>query len=576
MYIDMKKKLYYFTVAAFMFNATSCEDFLDTESFTQKNTGNFPVTETDANQMMAAIYNTIGLALAANGNYVQGSFYMASELAGDDRLGGGGSGDQQLQALDLMREFSIDQSAQFWSVRYQGINRANNAIETLNDVELPDAKKQKFLGEAYFLRAFFYYELASMYERVPLHLATAPEDLPQAAPDQTWGQIIADLKTAIEIMPNEKTPASEAGHADKYTAEALMARAFLFYTGFYGKADVTLPDGSTVTKANVIAWIDDCVNNSGYTLVPKFHNLWPYSNRITKSDYSYTKGLIDGGESVEWVEDDMKVNPETMLAVKFNKFAGYGFDAGFTNGYAVFTGMRGGDADWAFPFGQGWGAGPVATNLWSEWDDADPRKRASICDVNAELGGYPKGGGWGDWVQETGYFFKKGSTISAKENGSRVDPFEKLMYDMSMQWDLCIIHDLILIRFADVLLMQSELKGDAAGMNRVRERAGLQPTSYSLDNIQKERRFELAFEGVRWNDMRRWGATYAKTALAKQGDLPIYNKGVADVNRTASFYTQRYDATRGFFSIPNAEIILSDGLYHQNEGWDNSSIYTGW
>lgn len=67
------------------------------------------------------------------------------------------------------------------------------------------------------------------------------------------------------------------------------------------------------------------------------------------------------------------------------------------------------------------------------------------------------------------------------------------------------IHDLVLIRFADVLLMQSELEESVDGINRVRERAGLTPLgAYSLEALQRERRWELAFEGVRWNDIRRW------------------------------------------------------------------------
>ena len=83
------------------------------------------------------------------------------------------------------------------------------------------------------------------------------------------------------------------------------------------------------------------------------------------------------------------------------------------------------------------------------------------------------------------------------------------------------IHDLVLIRFADVLLMQSELKENTDGINRVRERAGLSPiSSYSLQALQNERRWELAFESIRWNDIRRWHI--AAAALEKQTNVKIY------------------------------------------------------
>ena len=67
-----------------------------------------------------------------------------------------------------------------------------------------------------------------------------------------------------------------------------------------------------------------------------------------------------------------------------------------------------------------------------------------------------------------------------------------------------MFEDLYIIRFADVLLMHSELTGNADNMNRVRARAGLPAIGYSLEALQQERRHELAFEGQRFQDIRRW------------------------------------------------------------------------
>jgi hypothetical protein len=149
------------------------------------------------------------------------------------------------------------------------------------------------------------------------------------------------------------------------------------------------------------------------------------------------------------------------------------------------------------------------------------------------------------------------------------------MYATENQWDICIIHDLVLIRFADVLLMQSELKGDAAGINKVRARVKLGTVEYSLENLQKERRYELAFEGVRWNDLRRWGDPYAKAALEKQGGVPIGVGGNTENNVPPSAYSARYDKTHGFFPIPESQVTLANGLYTQNPGWDVDK-YTSW
>jgi hypothetical protein len=137
------------------------------------------------------------------------------------------------------------------------------------------------------------------------------------------------------------------------------------------------------------------------------------------------------------------------------------------------------------------------------------------------------------------------------------------------------IHDLVLLRFADVLLMQSELKEDVSGINKVRARAGLSPIgSYSLKALQDERRWELAFEGVRWNDIRRWHI--AAEALEKQTGQPTYSRGKADVNSAHNGgYKTRYNATAGFQKMPENQVL--QGRVAQNEGWKGSdSEYQGW
>lgn len=576
------KKTIFVAVTALAALCTSCENFLDTENLTQKNTSNYPQTLSDAKQVIAGVYNNLNI-VSANPQF---SFLYIAELASDDRLGGGGENDKLMQAADLLMSYgSNNMLEQFWKDRYQGVFRANTAIETLGNCVgySSENEKNQVMGEAYFLRAFYYYELASLFENIPLVVTSAPVNLPQATPDQAWGQIISDLKTAIELMPAKALGSNwvDAGHADRWAAEALMARSFLFYTGFYQKDDVTLPNGSKVTKADVVSWVDDCVTNSGYSLIPDFRNLWAYSNRLTKEDYAFTKG-----QGLKWVEDDNAVNSESMFAIKFSKFASYDASStiGYANGYALFFGVRGGqDFGNTFPFGQGWGSGPVTPNLWKDWVAAEPndiRRNASICNIPEELPGYKKGG-WTDFVQETDYYGKKWSPISAKKSdGTYSLSFEEGMYDYKAERiQLANIHDLVLIRFADVLLMQSELKQNVEGINKVRTRAGLSPIgAYTDDALRNERRWEFNCEGIRWNDIRRWHI--AEAALTAQNNQPTYYKGTADVNTTANNgggYAARYTATRGFFPIPENQIALSNGVLKQNAGWGTGAAeYAGW
>lgn len=297
---------------------------LDAVSYTEKTNENFPTTADDVAQSLAGIYQNLN---QANAN-AQMTFYYISVLASDDNLGGGGTNDKLMQAVDLLCNYQQDMTHQFWIDRYQGISRANDLLSALETMDNEDGTLDVYKGEALFLRAFYYYELCSQYGNVPLVLEPTTEQVPQATAAEAWGQILQDLRDAIELMPDTRRT---DGHVDKYGAEAMLGRAWLFYTGMYGNgeelADLTstsynpltsvdLPDGTTMTKDDVIAYIDDCVDNSGYSLVSDYRNLWAYTNRYTVEDYYYTTG-----QGLQWVEDDNAVNPESLFAIKFNKLA---------------------------------------------------------------------------------------------------------------------------------------------------------------------------------------------------------------------------------------------------------------
>lgn len=592
------KKIIYIATALVTFGLTSC-DIDDVENIGELSSSVFPQTESDAEAVLAGVYQNLNTVHANP----QMSFLYAACLASDNQLGGGGSNDKLMQAEDLLLNYNQDMTNQFYADRYSGISRANVTLEQLETASaMTEEVKNRAIGEAKFLRAYYHYELASYYGNVPCVTSTSSDGV---AGDITtlWGQILQDLRDACEAIPAERRT---DGHIDRYTAEAMLARAFLFYTGFFCNGttvadlvstsyspltSVNLPDGTTLTKEQVITYIDDCVNNSGYSLVSDFRNLWAYTNNKTVDDYPYA-----AGKGLVWAENDNAVNPETMFAIKFNKLASWQTTIGYANGYALHFGVRG-QSDYlnsTFPFGQGWGAGPVAPNLIKDWEAAEPndiRRKATVCYWDDPEEGvnytYPS-----DMVQATNYHNKKWSPICAMNDGSfspsdgstppeYVYCFETLMYPGN--WDtsgennfqLSNIHDLVLIRFADVLLMQSELKEDVTGINLVRQRAGLSPiAAYSLQALQNERRWELACEGIRWNDIRRWHI--AATALAKQENQEIYVEGSPTTNTPhAGGYAARYNATAGYAKMPDTQISL--GTVTQNEGWSAADAeYPGW
>ena len=119
-----------------------------------------------------------------------------------------------------------------------------------------------------------------------------------------------------------------------------------------------------------------------------------------------------------------------------------------------------------------------------------------------------------------------------------------------------------ILRFADVLLMAAELGSTNAQsyMDQIRSRAGLASVPPTLDNIKRERRHELAFEGLRYFDLLRWHD--AEAAFATATGFTVWTGNVEET------YSVTFDPDKTFLKIPESQIRLSNGTLEQNPGWD--------
>lgn len=568
----MKKLIPIIPILVMGLMVSSCDSFLESENLSKKNTSNFPVNETDVDQMITGIYASMNDLVED----MESMPFFIYEMAGDDRFGGGSTSNVGAQAADRLMMKNVNFYEPIWQYRYAGIYRANTAIESIPGVTAwnNEANKNRYLGEAHFLRGYYYLDLVQVFGQVPLVLQTAAVNLPKSSADEVYAQIASDLKTAIELLPATDGKLTGGSRATKWAAEALMTRAWLFYTGYYKKESMPCADGQAITKTQVVGWIDDCVQNSGHELVADQRNIWPYSSPYVSEDYPYGHD-----NNLNWEGDGCK---ETVFALKFSNTAvnsGGNRERGFSNRLCEYFNLRDYKSNLkkAFPFCTvGYSNGPVNRKLWDDWA-ADPdyagdyRREGSICDIDAELPDY--GGAPNKEIECTRLISKKYISVQAKnENGSSV-PLSA-MYGGQETPQISNVNDLILIRFADVLLMQSELKGDADGLNRVRQRAGLPAVGYSLDAIKKERRYELCFEAVRWNDLRRWGDV--EEIVKNQTGVHITNQGHDDAFK---FHTgdrdfmSRYKATGGFYMIPESQIVESHDVLIQNDGWSSDFVW---
>ena len=449
--------------------------------------------------------------------------------------------------------------------------RANFVIESIDKITWKNkTDRDKTLGRAYYIRAYYYFELCRLFERVPLRTNTGTENLPQATPDELYGQMASDFKKAIELIPNNSfqiTPKTEIGLATKWAAEGMMGRMFLFYSGFYKKDEIKLPEGGSVTKANVIAWLEDCINNSGHGLISDYRNLWPYAYC---KYYGYTKN-----NNLNWIGETGN-NIEVVYQRKYSALGNGGIPQSYDNN--IFMQFSHGKQT-QVPFGYGHALGTVNPKLWTDWPDNDIRKKGSVYyaydpEEIASVSGYKYTAAA---YQETGFWSKKITAINVYKNGQVTPTTASNMVNMSVElygraasYQQDNANDLMIMRFSDILLMAAELgapKGQTY-FDQVRTRVGLPSLPLTLENIKLERRWEFATEGIRYWDLMRWGDVEA-VINQNMKDIPIIQVGTKK-NLTIRFRPE----TRGFLFIPQSEINLSNGVLTQNAGWGPDSFFT--
>ena len=613
---------------------TSCNDMLDTEPrVTELTAATFPGKPADVEALNAATYsimNTLGGGDA--GGILDNPFYWW-EMMSDNCYGSGGLQDNVNKSLHHFTTASASQYEQDFILLYGGISRANNQIETIDNVEWTEKNinvRNQLLGEGYFMRGLYTLWATQLYGDIPLitsTIITAEDYVQKSAEEEIYPQIISDFVSGLTLMNEGSGFGLQGdGHANKYAAEAMLARAYMFWAGFYkgvadlssGDATINLVEGqegcdkASISKADVVNYLKDIVSSGRYRLLKDFRSLWQYSNSFL------LKEALDGKDHAYAYIADMDPadcfdaagngngNDEEIFQIQFLNASdwnlaidSYNNGRMYSNYLSCWWGLRNGasaqngDRNFTYPFNQGWGQGTPSCNIWDDWTYAenlggykDKRKLASMIDLDNELVGYTYEK---DDNEESGYSVKKYANVNLDANPKDNDTWWKQApgYTSSslgqeMQGDH--FEDFYLMRYADVLLMLSELTGDAQYMNQVQARAGVPQTAYSLTALQNERRWEFCFEGLRFNDMRRWSGAaghsescYAAKALQAQDGKMIVCLGDKANKRAmhqmhsddlGSSWAKRYAATKGFLPKPQTQITLMNGGMVQNEGWN--------
>lgn len=203
----------------------SCEDFLEIEP---KNAISDELSITDENSLLTVLRGAYR-QLGAPGYYGE-TYVTLAYFAGGDVVNNTTGGAANLVEANYRADDGLFQSA--WSAIYRTINLTNHVIAkapTIEDIGFTEAERNQVLGEAHFIRALAYFDLARAWGGVPLKLTPTLSisesiGIPRSTLDETYAQVLSDLEKAESLLPET----TNRIRATRHSARALRARYHLY------------------------------------------------------------------------------------------------------------------------------------------------------------------------------------------------------------------------------------------------------------------------------------------------------------------------------------------------------------
>ncbi len=205
----------------------SCEDFLDEDLQGVYSSKTFYETPEQAITAVNATY------VPASFREINNCLWVFGDVASDDAIKGGNPGDQS--EIEFIDDFSVTPDNGFvefiWQHYYEGISRANQVILNVPKINMNDDLRNRIVGEAKFLRAYYYFHLVNIYGSIPLKtkpaLTSEALHVPLSSVEKIYSQIEKDLEDAAKVLPNQYG-GTEKGRATKGAALGLLAKVYLF------------------------------------------------------------------------------------------------------------------------------------------------------------------------------------------------------------------------------------------------------------------------------------------------------------------------------------------------------------
>jgi len=460
----MKRTLHIITLFAAL-GLASCTDWLTEKGPGTTELGDFFTSGETAIQTVNAAY--VPLSWEFNNTYF--CEWFIGDVASDDALKGG---QNIADAYDIENFKTVSTNTlllDFYRAQFQGIGRCNLVLANVPGMEtdetMDEKTRERLIGEAYFLRAYYYFRLVRMFGGVPKVEApiTSSDDWrqPRATADEIYTLILSDLDNAQSRLWKKSEYADEdMGRATRGAALAMLLKVNLYVKDY---------DTARTWGAELLKMGDE---EGEYSLCTNYED-------------NFTLAGENGPESVfeiQYMEDPQSDYGE-----------GYGYTRGTMT--TILTRSR---STLIATTGAGWGFNHPTQDLYDEFEENDPRREATIINPADDQMVTPSE----EIYLGNRYLNRKYAMMT--DNGGAP-------YRLSHETRSPINNKQI--RYADVLLMYAEaclesntdLGAGRNALNRVRARVGLSEVDLTRENLRHERRVELAMEGHRWFDLCRWG-----------------------------------------------------------------------
>jgi starch-binding outer membrane protein, SusD/RagB family len=501
-------KKYIAIIILFWMALPSCETFLEETPKNFITIDNFFNNYTECVSAVNGIYELATKRQGQDGNYW--GAYKVGTIQTDEMQ-------WSLQNVNQHREISFSQYAannaivlNLWRVSYQVIHWANACIQGIENAPITDAQKVDLLGQAKFLRALFYYNITNFFGDVPLILEPTESlegiKVTRTSALEVYGAVIEDLKYAEINLPAKQ---NEKGRATRGAAQTLLAKTYMQMAGY-----PYLDTGKMTLAAEKLGEIVNNASAYGYALQTDYSQIFHLLNENNSEvifDAQYEQGILGSNLTINYF--------------------GHGGNAKFGGSGSV---------------------GFLKREFHQSFKTGDLRKDRTVGNFN---------------INAAGNRVNVNNQLQFRNAKYRADvhPVDYIGAQGPQNF--------IIFRYADVLLLYAEALNEVnngptaeaySAINMVRRRAyglpidtpapevdltGLDKQGF-FNAVVQERSWELAGEGMRWFDLKRWQLLIDRVK-ATPSALP----------------TEVIEQKHYFYPIPQSEIDVNPNLLPQNDGW---------